>query len=140
MNVFLDTNILIDVIENREGTVFAKQLLQLGKDKKINIYASFLSFANINYIKRGVERTLRYNMIRRLRHSITVLNCEADQLDTALAHDDVRDFEDLLQYQCAVAGCCDVVVTNNKKDFLEFCELPLMSSREFLLYFFSHQQ
>lgn len=46
MNVFLDTNILIDVIENREGTVFAKQLLQLGKDKKINIYASFLSFAN----------------------------------------------------------------------------------------------
>ena len=49
MNVFLDTNILIDVIENREGTVFAKQLLQLGKDKKINIYASFLSFANINY-------------------------------------------------------------------------------------------
>ena len=63
MNVFLDTNILIDVIENREGTVFAKQLLQLGKDKKINLYASFLSFANINYIKRDVERTLRYNMI-----------------------------------------------------------------------------
>lgn len=61
MNVFLDTNILIDVIENREGTVFAKQLLQLGKDK----------------------------------------------------------------YLCI---------------FLEFCELPLMSSREFLLYYFSHQQ
>lgn len=140
MNVFLDTNILIDVIENREGTVFAKQLLQLGKDKKINLFASFLSFANINYIKRDVERTLRYNMIRRLRYYVVVLNCEAAQLDTALAHDDVRDFEDLLQYQCAVAGCCDMVVTNNKKDYLEFCELPLMSSRDFLLYFFSHQQ
>ena len=140
MNVFLDTNILIDVIENREGTVFAKQLLQLGKDKKINLFASFLSFANINYIKRDVERTLRYNMIRRLRYYVFVLNCEAAQLDTALAHDDVRDFEDLLQYQCAVAGCCDMVVTNNKKDYLEFCELPLMSSRDFLLYFFSHQQ
>jgi len=139
MNVFLDTNILIDVIENREGTVFAKQLLQLGKDKKINLYASFLSFANINYIKRDVERTLRYNMIRRLRHHVSVLNCEAVQLDTALAHEDVRDFEDLLQYQCAVAGCCDFVVTNNKKDFLEFCQLPLMSSRDFLLYYFSLQ-
>lgn len=61
MNVFLDTNILIDVIENREGTIMAKRILQLGKDKKINIFASYLSYANINYIKRDVERTLRYN-------------------------------------------------------------------------------
>ncbi|MBR2236612.1 MAG: hypothetical protein IJ887_01875 [Prevotella sp.] len=61
MNVFLETNILIDVIENREGTIMAKRILQLGKDKKINIFASYLSYANINYIKRDVERTLRYN-------------------------------------------------------------------------------
>jgi predicted nucleic acid-binding protein len=77
MNVFLDTNILIDVIENREGTIMAKRILQLGKDKKINIFASYLSYANINYIKRDVERTLRYNMIRRLRHGVTVLSCNA---------------------------------------------------------------
>lgn len=61
MNVFLETSILIDVIENREGTIMAKRILQLGKDKKINIFASYLSYANINYIKRDVERTLRYN-------------------------------------------------------------------------------
>ena len=48
MNVFLDTNILIDVIENREGTIMAKRILQLGKDKEINIFASYLSYANIN--------------------------------------------------------------------------------------------
>jgi len=140
MNVFLDTNILIDVIENREGTIMAKRILQLGKDKKINIFASYLSYANINYIKRDVERTLRYNMIRRLRHGVTVLSCNAVQLDTALAHDDVRDFEDLLQYQCAVAGDCDIIVTNNTKNYLEFCKLPLMTSRDFLLYFFTHRQ
>ena len=77
MNVFLDTNILIDVIENREGTIMAKRILQLGKDKEINIFASYLSYANINYIKRDVERTLRYNMILRLRHGVTVLSCNA---------------------------------------------------------------
>ena len=77
MNVFLDTNILIDVIENREGTIMAKRILQLGKDKEINIFASYLSYANINYIKRDVERTLRYNMIRRLRNGVTVLSCNA---------------------------------------------------------------
>ena len=44
MNVFLDTNILIDVIENREGTVFAKQLLQLGKDKYLCIFLEFCKY------------------------------------------------------------------------------------------------
>ena len=44
----------------------------------------------------------------------TNLPCDAHQLSTALAHDDVRDFEDLLQYQCAVAANCDVIVTNTR--------------------------
>ncbi len=38
-----------------------------------------------------------------------------------------------MQYQCAKAAGCDVIVTNNKRDFHEFCELPFLSSEEFLL-------
>ena len=41
----------------------------------------------------------------------------------------------LLQYQCALAAGCDVVVTNNKKDFHEFCRLPFLTAEEFLLQF-----
>jgi len=74
-----------------------------------------------------------------LRKGITVLPCDAHQLDTALVHDDVRDFEDLLQYLCAVAADCDVIVTNNIRDYREFCQLPLMTSRDFLLNFFRNQ-
>lgn len=44
----------------------------------------------------------------------------------------VHDFEDMLQYQCAKAGNCDVIITNNKHDFSEFCELPFMTAAEFL--------
>ena len=32
MKVFLDTNILVDVIENREGTIIAKHILQYGRN------------------------------------------------------------------------------------------------------------
>jgi len=39
----------------------------------------------------------------------------------ALAHDDVRDFEDLLQCQCAAAAGCDVIVTNTAVGELECC-------------------
>ena len=37
--------------------------------------------------------------------------------------------------QCALAAKCDVVVTNNKRDFHEFCKLPFLTSEEFLLQF-----
>ena len=47
----------------------------------------------------------------------------------------VRDFEDMLQFQCAKAGGCEIIVTNNKCDFDEFSDLPVMTADEFL----SHQ-
>lgn len=53
-------------------------------------------------------------------------------LDTTLT-DPVKDYEDMLQYQCALAAGCDVIVTNNKRDFQEFCQLPFLTSEEFLL-------
>jgi hypothetical protein len=53
----------------------------------------------------------------------TVLPCDAEQLDSAL-NNPVKDYEDMLQYQCALAAGCDVIVTNNKRDFYEFCQLP----------------
>lgn len=68
----------------------------------------------------------------------TVLPCDAEQLDIALTQP-VKDYEDMLQYQCALAAGCDVVVTNNKKDFHEFCKLPFLTSEEFLLQFDYHE-
>ena len=67
-----------------------------------------------------------------MRQPFTVLPCDAAQLDAGLGFE-VRDFEDMMQYQCAKAAGCDVIVTNNKRDFHEFCELPFLSSEEFLL-------
>ena len=43
-----------------------------------------------------------------------------------------RDFEDMLQIQCAKAGSCDVIITNNTKDFAEFCDLPFMTAAQFV--------
>lgn len=140
MKVFLDTNVLLDFADNRNDAFQAEAILNLGKRGKIINCASYLSYANINYIKRDLPRAMRYQLIRDLRRDIKVLPCNAVQLDEALTHENVRDFEDLLQYKCAQAAACDVIVTNNVKDYLEFCELPLMTSRDFLLYYFSHQE
>ena len=75
-----------------------------------------------------------FGMIASTREGITVLPCDDTQLDAAIQHH-VKDYEDMLQYQCALAAGCDVIVTNNKKDYYEFCQLPFLTSEEFLLQF-----
>ena len=67
-----------------------------------------------------------------LLHSfVRVLPNDDSQMLAALGRR-VRDFEDMLQYQCAKAAGCDVIVTNNGRDFAEFSDLPFMSAADFL--------
>ena len=134
MKVFLDTNILLDFGLDREKADFAGEILQLGKEGQIELYASYLSYANIGFVLRHHPVKERYELVRMMRQPVYVLPCDAAQLDASLTTE-VKDFEDMLQYQCALAAGCDVMVTNNKKDFYEFCRLPFLTSEEFLLQF-----
>lgn len=130
--VFLDTNILMDFVDNREKREYAETIIELGRIGHILLFASHLSYANMGYILRKRSQEERYRMIRNARKVVTVLPCDDAQLDAALANP-VKDYEDMLQYQCALAGGCDVIVTNNKRDFHEFCQLPFQTAEEFLL-------
>lgn len=132
--IFLDTNILLDYGQQRDRHEEAETIFDLRDAGLIELYASYLSYANMGYILRHMEIESKYALINSTREGITVLPCNDVQLDASLAHH-VKDYEDMLQYQCALAAGCDVVVTNNKKDFYEFCELPFMTSEEFLLQF-----
>ena len=48
----------------------------------------------------------------------------------------MKDFEDLLQYRCALEADCDVIVTNNPDDYEEFCQLPFFTSEDFVFNYF----
>ena len=67
-----------------------------------------------------------------LAEDITMLPLLPENVRNTIDHP-TRDLEDMMQYQCAKAAGCDVIVTNNKRDFHEFCELPFLTSEEFLL-------
>jgi predicted nucleic acid-binding protein len=132
--VFLDTNILMDFVDNRDNRLYAETIIELSKTGAIELYASYLSYANMGYILRKRSQEERYQMISKARKIATVLPCDANQLDKAL-ETPVKDYEDMLQYQCAISAGCDIIVTNNKRDFHEFCQLPFLTSEEFLLQF-----
>ncbi len=129
--VFLDTNILLDFALEREHAEEAEKILALGLAGAIEVCASYLSYANMGFILRHHPKEEIYSLISMMREDVLVLPTDSEQLDAGLAlHAD--DIEDALQFQCAKAAGCDVIVTNNGKDFAEFCDLPYMTATEFL--------
>lgn len=127
--VFIDTNILIDYILEREYGQDAKQLLQRGFDGEVKLFSSYLTFANMAYIL-GKKIDI-YELFGDLNQFITVLPMDEDQFQAALKQP-VSDFEDMLQYQCAMAGNCDIIITNNKKDFESYSVLPISTAADFM--------
>ena len=100
--------------------------------KKVSLFASTLTFANFAYvIKREHTKDELYTILDEVERRISALPMSKEQLRKAINHPS-RDFEDMLQYQCAIAGNCEVVITNNKKDFMDFSKLPLFTAEEYI--------
>lgn len=130
--VFLDTNILMDAIEFRKFGAEANMLLDLSRAKYIQTCAAVMSFATLAYLLRHYDKERIHQVFENLTDAIEILPMNDKQFYEGMSFGPVRDFEDMLQYQCAKANGCDVVITNNTKDYAEFCDLPYMTAADFL--------
>lgn len=131
-NVFLDTNILIDFYMNRPGAYEAGQILRAANAGEIKAFASLLTFANIAYVvKHNHTREEVYAALDKFERLVIALPMDRQQLRKAIDQP-CKDFEDMLQYQCAIAAGCDAIITNNKKDFTEYSKLPLFTAAEYV--------
>jgi len=130
--VFLDTNILMDAIQFREHGAEANTILDLARIGVIHVYAAAMSFATISYLLRRYTKEQLHQVFDRLGRIVDPLPVDASQFRNAVLYGPVNDFEDMMQYQCAKAASCDVIVTNNGKDYAEFCDIPFMTAAEFL--------
>lgn len=130
-HVFLDTNILLDLVQNREGFSNAVNVLEGAFKGQYSICACTLSYANIAYVLRKESKERRHQLLSLLAETVPMLPLMPDDVNIAIANP-VNDFEDMLQYQCAKANGCDIIITNNGRDFAEYCDLPFMNAAEFL--------
>ena len=131
--VFLDTNILMDAVEFREHGEEANTLLDMSRANIIRCCAATMSFATMSYLLRHHTKEEIHQIFENLTNAVEIVSVSTKSFDDAMAFGPVKDFEDLLQYQCALSAGCDVIITNNKRDFYEFCQLPFLTSEEFLL-------
>lgn len=131
MNVFVDTNVLIDFVCKRDNFYDdAKKLFALGYLGKIELVVSSLSIINTMYvgrkygvttIKERLKSVLAFVKICDLKANVTV-----EALDCAW-----KDYEDAVQFKSAVSVLADCIVSRNKKDF-DKASIPVYTVTEFL--------
>ena len=133
MKIFLDTNVLLDLVQDRDGADAAQRIVTIGRENEwTRLYASFLSMANMAYIlrKRPVDEVK--DCLSQLYRLLVVLPMNDTQLMTAIRNCSSPDFEDALQIMCAEDKGCDVIVTNNPTHFRDFTDIPVLTPDEFL--------
>ena len=114
--IFLDTNILIDYIDNRAGADNAEQIFACGFSGEALLFASALSFANIAYIIKRLTQEEKYDALSQMANVVEIVDLRKQEVIAAIAQP-VKDFEDMLQYHAAMAANCSHIITRNEQHF-----------------------
>ncbi len=130
--VFVDTNVIIDLLAKREPFYMeAQDLFTLSDKKEIQLCISSLSFANAYYsIAKHHKDVDARKFLAKFKVLVTVLPLEDKAIDLALASE-FDDFEDGLQYFVAMDNEADVIISRNKKDF-KSSKIPVLTAGEYL--------
>ena len=132
-NLFLDTNIIVDTLADRQP--FSKagaKLFDYAENGKIKLFISALSYANIYYIIRKTcshkEMLMTLKDLETLIETIDVTK----QIISKSLHSDFKDFEDSIQYYTALSNKkINAIVTRNGKDFKK-SDLAILTPEEAL--------
>jgi predicted nucleic acid-binding protein len=131
-NIFVDTNIVIDLLAKREPFYKeAQDLFTLSDKKEVQLFISSLTFANAYYsIVRHHKEVEAKKYLSKFKVLVTILSLEDKAIELALASD-FKDFEDGLQYFVALDNEADVIITRNKKDYRN-SKIPVMTAGEYM--------
>lgn len=118
MKILIDTNVILDVLCNRQDFVAdSLKVFQYCEANQITGYISALSVPNIVYIMR---KELDKEKIREILTTLTSIFTVVDLRETDLmkaAESDFGDYEDAVQSVCAARAKVNFIVTRNVKDF-----------------------
>lgn len=130
--VFVDTNIILDLLGKREPFyIHAAMLFSAADRNEIKIYVSSLSFANLNYIlSKQLSASEAKKKLFRFKTLVTVLAVTDKIIELALSSE-FNDFEDGIQYFTAIEENIQTLLTRNLKDF-KSANISVMTAEQFL--------
>lgn len=131
MIIFVDSDVILDLLWHRAEWMFAEKLFALAENKKIVLVTSTNIIANVFYVlAKKANRVKAKKLIRELRKIFSIISISEKDVDWAL-QSEMNDFEDALQYSAAVSSKVNAFVTRNTRDYPKG-ELPVIKPKEML--------
>ena len=130
--IFVDTDIVYDMLATREPYYqAAARLFTLSDETKIQLFISALTIANIHYlISKHLSSNETNQILRKFRLLVHIVPLNEKIIDLAL-NSDFNDFEDAIQYYCAVENDIEILLTRNLKDYKK-AQISVMTAQDFI--------
>ena len=133
MTVFLDSNIILDILlKNEDFWEESKAVLSLADSPEIDFFVSAASVTDIFYIVnkklKDFDKSKAY--LQELLEIISIAGVDEFCIKNALLSS-WQDFEDAVQHEASVQIRADYLVTRNTKDF-PTAFVQVITPKEFL--------
>ena len=130
--VLLDTNIVLDIALKRDPFYDESfHIFSLINKKKIKAYITTTSITDIYYIvKKKLNHNLSIQFIEDLISVVSLINVTEKTILSAIETKN-NDFEDAIQFLAAHENSLNLIITRDKKGFLN-SELKVLNPTEFL--------
>ncbi|MDR2735004.1 MAG: PIN domain-containing protein [Spirochaetota bacterium] len=117
--LFLDTNIIIDVIAKRKGYADSLQIMRYCETNHADGFISAISVTDVMYILRKyITPNAVRGAVQTLLAIVHLTDVRKGDILTAFSGN-MKDFEDAVQASCARRIQADYIVTHNIRDFTE---------------------
>lgn len=135
MKLFVDTNIFLDVLLNRERHFKSSKLIMdvILLDSEVDGFLSETSISNIVYIAKRAKLSDR-KVQKFLLEILSFYNISHPSKATIIhtIKSGHKDLEDSLQIAGAIEDECEYLITRDKKDFIGQNELEVLTPSKFI--------
>lgn len=131
--LFIDTNVMLDLLGERIPFYDSIAKIATLADKgEVSIIVSALSYSTVCYLLEKYESAdIVRKKLRKFKIISEISEVNEKTIEKGL-NSNFKDFEDSLQYYCALNSECNVLITRNQKDF-KVSAIPVMSAEEYLV-------
>jgi predicted nucleic acid-binding protein len=126
MRVLIDTNVVLDFLQERKPFVEnAARLFERIDAGEIEGFIAATTITNIYYIvRRTAGRAVAQDAITQIFCDLNICAVDLEILEQALALN-FEDFEDAVQYACALMYTVNAIVTRDASGFIN-AEIPVV--------------
>ncbi|MDF5723683.1 MAG: PIN domain-containing protein [Rhizonema sp. PD37] len=130
MRVLIDTNVVLDFLQEREPFVLdAVRLFARVDTGEVEGFIAATTITNIYYIVRRVASVMvAQDAIAQVLTDLHICEVNRTILEQAIALN-FPDFEDAVQYACGMAHGVDAIITRDASGFVD-AGIPVMSPGE----------